>query len=134
MRAEMITLPGGHVVVALSGEIDIVAAPAVRQALAAATRKAVAGVIADLAEVTFMDAAGLRELPAPPTAPGTCRTGSAGPGSTRSGMTMTRSPPGGGLSELSSMPLMRWASPCMPSTKPRRRSLRLPMPGRSPMR
>lgn len=62
MCTEITALPGGHVVVALSGDLDIVTADAVRQALAEATRRAVTGVIADLAEVTFLDAAGLGAL------------------------------------------------------------------------
>jgi anti-sigma B factor antagonist len=48
--------------VALSGEIDIVAVPEVRRALADATSRATAGVIADLGEVSFLDAAGLGVL------------------------------------------------------------------------
>jgi anti-anti-sigma factor len=55
-------MPGGHVVVALSGDLDIVSAATARQALAEATRRAVTGVIADLAGVTFLDAAGLGVL------------------------------------------------------------------------
>jgi anti-sigma B factor antagonist len=62
MCAELTTLPGGHVVVALSGEIDMLTAPAVREVLAEAIRRAVTGVIIDLAEVTFLDAAGLGVL------------------------------------------------------------------------
>jgi len=49
-------------VVALSGEIDIAAAPAVREVLAEAVGQAAAGVIVDLGEVTFLDAAGLGVL------------------------------------------------------------------------
>ena len=48
--------------VALSGEIDIVTVPAVRDVLAGAVRQAVTGVIVDLGEVTFLDAAGLGVL------------------------------------------------------------------------
>jgi len=55
-------LPGGYAVVALSGDIDIVAATAVRHILAEAVGRAVTGVIVDLGEVTFMDAAGLGAL------------------------------------------------------------------------
>jgi anti-sigma B factor antagonist len=58
----MTTLPGGHMVVALCGEIDMLTVPAVREVLAEATRRAVTGVIIDLAEVTFLDAAGLGAL------------------------------------------------------------------------
>jgi anti-anti-sigma regulatory factor len=39
----MTAMPGGHVAVALSGEIDIVAAPAVRKLLAEAVGQAAAG-------------------------------------------------------------------------------------------
>ena len=46
---------------ALSGEIDIVTAPAVRDVLAGAVRQAV-WIIVDLGEVTFLDAAGLGVL------------------------------------------------------------------------
>ena len=62
MCTEITALPGGHVVVTLSGDLDAVTAPAARLALADATRRAVAGVIADLAGVTFLDAAGLGVL------------------------------------------------------------------------
>jgi len=59
---EMTTLPGGHVAVGLSGDIDIVTAPAVRDALAGALSQAVTGILVDLGEVTFLDAAGLGVL------------------------------------------------------------------------
>lgn len=49
-------------VVALSGEIDIVTAPAVRDALSEAADQAVTGITVDLGEVTFIDAAGLGVL------------------------------------------------------------------------
>jgi anti-anti-sigma factor len=62
MCAEVTALPGGHVVVALSGDLDVVTADVVRRVLAEATRRAVTGVIADLAEVRFVDAAGLGVL------------------------------------------------------------------------
>ncbi len=55
-------LPGGHIVVVLSGELDITTASAMRDALADAARRAVTGVIVDLAEVTFLNAAGLGVL------------------------------------------------------------------------
>lgn len=55
-------VPGGHVVVALSGEIDIVTAPAARNLLAEAASEAVTGIIVDLGGVTFLDAAGLGVL------------------------------------------------------------------------
>src|SRR5579859_4139965 len=56
------TLPGGHLLVAVSGEIDISTAPALRLALTLAIRAAITGVIVDLGEVTFIDALGLRAL------------------------------------------------------------------------
>jgi anti-sigma B factor antagonist len=56
------TLPGGHVTVALSGDIDILAAPAVRDVVGGAAGQAVSGLIIDLGEVTFLDAAGLGVL------------------------------------------------------------------------
>ena len=62
MRPEVTAIPGGRVAVALSGEIDIVTVPAVRDVLAGAVRQAVTGVIVDLGEVTFLDAAGLGVL------------------------------------------------------------------------
>ena len=49
-------------VVALSGEIDIVTAPAARDLLAEAASAAVTGVTVDLGGVTFLDAAGLGVL------------------------------------------------------------------------
>jgi anti-sigma B factor antagonist len=62
MRAEMTMVPGGHVVVALTGEIDIVTAPVARDLLAEAASEAVTGITVDLGEVTFLDAAGLGVL------------------------------------------------------------------------
>jgi anti-sigma B factor antagonist len=62
MCAEIAALPGGHVVVTLSSDLDAVTALAARHALAEATRQPVTGVIADLAAVTFLDAAGLGVL------------------------------------------------------------------------
>ena len=55
-------LPTGHVQVSLSGELDIATAPAARDALDQAAGQAVTGLIIDLAEVTFLDAAGLGVL------------------------------------------------------------------------
>lgn len=55
-------MPDGHVVVTLSGEIDIATAPAARDALAEAASRPVTGVTVDLGRVTFMDAAGLGVL------------------------------------------------------------------------
>jgi anti-sigma B factor antagonist len=62
VRTNTTALPGGHVAVALSGEIDIITAPEVRDALAGATSEAVTGIVVDLSEVTFLDAAGLGAL------------------------------------------------------------------------
>jgi anti-anti-sigma factor len=58
----MTVMPGGHVVVGLSGEIDVVTAPAAREVLAEAASQGVTGITVDLGEVTFMDAAGLGVL------------------------------------------------------------------------
>ena len=44
------------------GELDIVTAPALEQALAEATAAAVPEVVLDLRELTFMDSTGLRTL------------------------------------------------------------------------
>lgn len=62
MRLEMTVLAGGHVIVALSGEFDIAAASAMREALAEAADRAVRGVIVDMGQVTFVDAAVLGVL------------------------------------------------------------------------
>lgn len=62
MRPEITTLPGGHLLVTLSGEIDIASAPEGQAALADAASRAVTGIIVDLGAVTFMDAAGLAVL------------------------------------------------------------------------
>ena len=62
MYSKTTVMPGGHVMVALCGEIDICTARAVRGVLAEAAGEAVAGVIVDLAGVRFVDAAGLRVL------------------------------------------------------------------------
>ena len=53
--------------VALSGEIDIATASAVRQVLAEAVGRAAVGVIVDLGEVTFIDASGLGVLAGAPS-------------------------------------------------------------------
>ena len=54
--------PGpGHVVVAVSGDVDIATAPALRERLAEAVRDSPA-VVVDLAEVGFMDSTGLGVL------------------------------------------------------------------------
>lgn len=53
--------PNGHAMLRLAGEIDISDAEAVRRALIAAVRTGPA-VIVDLAEVSFIDLAGVRAL------------------------------------------------------------------------
>lgn len=58
----MAVMPGGHVVVALSGEFDIATAPAARDLLAELTSGAVTGITVDLGRLTFVDVAGLRVL------------------------------------------------------------------------
>ncbi len=55
-------MPGGHVAVVLSGEIDIVTASAAREVLAEAVGQAVTGVTVVMGDVTFIDAAGLGVL------------------------------------------------------------------------
>lgn len=55
-------LSSGHVVVSLSGEVDIAAVGAVTAALAEAIRQARTGVIVDLADLEFIDASGLGAL------------------------------------------------------------------------
>jgi anti-anti-sigma factor len=62
MNPQTTVLPGGHVVVALSGELDVDTVPEARNALDSAVGQAVTGVIINLAEVTFLDAAGLGVL------------------------------------------------------------------------
>ena len=52
----------GALVLALIGEFDLAAAAALREQLDAAKATADRGVVLDLAEVTFVDSAGLREL------------------------------------------------------------------------
>jgi anti-anti-sigma factor len=52
----------GAMVLALVGEFDLAAAAALREQLDAAKETADRGVVLDLAEVTFVDSAGLREL------------------------------------------------------------------------
>jgi anti-sigma B factor antagonist len=53
---------GRALVVALQGEFDLAAAEALREALDAARSAADQGVVLDIAEVTFVDSSGLREL------------------------------------------------------------------------
>ena len=52
----------GVAVLALEGEFDLAAAPALREHLEAARQAAARGVVLDFAEVTFVDSSGLREL------------------------------------------------------------------------
>jgi anti-sigma B factor antagonist len=56
------TVARGHAIVWLSGELDILAAPALRAALADAIDRAGTGVIADLSRVSFIDASTLGVL------------------------------------------------------------------------
>jgi anti-anti-sigma factor len=53
---------GGVLVLALDGEFDLAAAPALREQLDAARAADVRGVVLDFTEVTFVDSSGLREL------------------------------------------------------------------------
>jgi anti-sigma B factor antagonist len=55
-------LPSGHVVVSVSGEVDIAAAEVMTAALGDAVRRARTGVIVDLGDLEFMDASGLGAL------------------------------------------------------------------------
>ena len=52
----------GAAVVVLEGELDLAAAPALRERLAQATAGAPRGVVLDMAEVSFVDSSALREL------------------------------------------------------------------------
>ena len=53
---------GGVLVIGLEGEFDLAAVQALREQLDAAQSAAGQGVVLDLAEVTFVDSSGLREL------------------------------------------------------------------------
>ena len=53
---------GGVVVVRLGGELDVAAAPAVREELEAARAGGARGVVLDMGEVGFVDSSALREL------------------------------------------------------------------------
>ena len=53
---------GGIMVLGLEGEFDLASAPALREQLQAARVAARRGVVLDLAQVTFVDSSGLREL------------------------------------------------------------------------
>jgi anti-sigma B factor antagonist len=52
----------GIAVLALSGELDLAAAPVLRERLADAQAAGARGVVLDMAEVTFLDSSALREL------------------------------------------------------------------------
>jgi anti-anti-sigma factor len=54
--------PEGIVVLVLEGEFDLAAVPSLREQIEAARELAPRGVVLDLAEVTFVDSSGLREL------------------------------------------------------------------------
>jgi anti-anti-sigma factor len=54
--------PSGVVLLALEGEFDMASAPALRGELDAARAERAAAVVLDLAKVTFVDSAALREL------------------------------------------------------------------------
>jgi anti-anti-sigma factor len=56
------TTPDGVVVLALEGEFDLAAAPAMRERLTAARAAGARGVVLDMTEVTFVDSSVLREL------------------------------------------------------------------------
>jgi anti-sigma B factor antagonist len=62
VRLKVTVMPGGHVVVALSGEFDIATVPATRALLAELTSAPVTGITVDLGGLTFVDAAGLGVL------------------------------------------------------------------------
>jgi anti-sigma B factor antagonist len=54
--------PEGVVVLALDGELDLAAAPALREQLDAARVSAPRGVVLDMTAVTFLDSSALREV------------------------------------------------------------------------
>jgi anti-anti-sigma factor len=54
--------PDGVVVLALTGEIDVSAAPAVRERFAEALERRPQAVVVDMGEVSFADSSALREL------------------------------------------------------------------------
>jgi anti-anti-sigma factor len=56
------TTPDGVVVLALEGEFDLAAAPAMRERLTAARAAGARGVVLDMTDVTFVDSSVLREL------------------------------------------------------------------------
>jgi anti-sigma B factor antagonist len=59
---EVRTTSDGVVVLALEGEFDLAAAPAVRERLAAGRAAGARAIVLDMAEVTFVDSSVLREL------------------------------------------------------------------------
>jgi anti-sigma B factor antagonist len=54
--------PDGVVLLALEGEFDLAAAPAIRERLDAARAAGARGVVLDMSEATFVDSSALREL------------------------------------------------------------------------
>jgi anti-sigma B factor antagonist len=60
--AHSFTIPDGRVIVILSGELDIAAVPVIREAFTDAIGRTKAGVIADLARVSFIDSSGFGAL------------------------------------------------------------------------
>jgi anti-sigma B factor antagonist len=54
--------PEGVVLLALEGEFDLAAAPAIREQLTAARAGGARGVVLDMTEVSFLDSSALREL------------------------------------------------------------------------
>jgi anti-sigma B factor antagonist len=52
----------GIAVLALAGELDLAAAPVLRERLADVRADGVRGIVLDMAEVTFLDSSALREL------------------------------------------------------------------------
>jgi anti-sigma B factor antagonist len=60
--ADPFIIPDGRAIVVLSGELDIAAVPAIRNAFADAIGRTRAGVIADLSGVSFIDASALGAL------------------------------------------------------------------------
>ena len=56
------TTPAGDVVLTLAGELDLAAAPTVREHLESAAATGAHSIVLDMAEVTFVDSSALREL------------------------------------------------------------------------
>jgi anti-sigma B factor antagonist len=59
---ESASTPEGVVVLAMDGEFDLAAAPAIREQLAATRAGGPRGVVLDMTEATFLDSSALREL------------------------------------------------------------------------